>query len=927
MCVCVCVCVCVCWTGTPYGGHYTACIADLLRAGSSGGESDDAASATATATATATTTSTSGPAGPQWYAFNDGNVTAIRPEQVAVQYGSKGRAETAYMLFYRRRALGAVPQPVPPLALQTRIAAENTKLLAERLVHDRLVNEVTLHLFSDQAVQMRAGLLVFTGADRSHNAPPVAPLDRPPADSSSADAKALANGSAVAVTVTLDGRLPLAHLYHAVATALGLNPQGQMSTTLVAAAEDGSSAGDAAAATATAGLRLLEQLQLQVGIMDTSAPDNVALYKLRTGAAKAAATAAVGAPYTIHDSGLKDHDRLLVFAGPLLAGHPPPYTQRNGMRLSINVVLLSTSPFVLPVGIDTDAGSDVGEQDGGGHLYRRTLVFVGEKDVSTVGDLFEFLSTHTGGQTATAFVWHQLKYNKLKDITGFVSAVVPHTLLSIAAGLADGTALVLEPLRPVDATAAGAGAETLAARDLRRQNSSVQLIVLHQCPEHYNPSGGADSDHAQLPIDIGTAFTLGTLKARALALIPEACRRGHADRGFRLRRIVGRDKEGILYTNEGLTVTEAELDENDLRVQLEHGPLPGPTQAEVRVSIKHPVTDKRSELVLLLDLRSTVKEVKSLLLSAADITDFAPTTFCLYRTDAAWDEKGKLFANENMSLEKLGIVTGDCLWLEQGAIPTKGLVNLDIYRYVPHKNSSVGFIREKLLLERGGGGGGDSSSSGSSSSSSGSIGSSSSSSGMSATPTQTVETASTAAPTVVADAPSDGSSVPDTSSATDTPSTTAAAAAVEDGAAEAETSSGVQRIFSIEAQSNDSLLEFKQTLHCQSALAHVPSINHLRVRLFKGHQVGKLVPALAQPLRKQGITSDRSVVVEILPTPDPDLSPHALMLQMYLGLPSLTSAGDVHFSLFPCDLLWDGGASAEHATLTTAVAAQTQVHT
>lgn len=78
-----------------------------------------------------------------------------------------------------------------------------------------------------------------------------------------------------------------------------------------------------------------------------------------------------------------------------------------------------------------------------------------------------------------------------------------------------------------------------------------------------------------------------------------------------------------------------------------------------------------------------------------------------------WDERGKLFSNENMSMEKFNIVTGDCLWIEIGEIPSvivflfiflhflfcpqKGLVNLDFYRYIPHKNSQVDFVRQKLL--------------------------------------------------------------------------------------------------------------------------------------------------------------------------------------------------------------------------------------
>jgi hypothetical protein len=387
--------------------------------------------------------------------------------------------------------------------------------------------------------------------------------------------------------------------------------------------------------------------------------------------------------------------------------------------------------------------------------------------------------------------------------------------------------------------------------------------VIHHCPECYGDDAASSSAASELSLLLSTSTTLAAFKSLIISKLPVACRLHHGARGYRLRRLIGQSKEGALYSLEELTLKGAELDEDELRVQIEHGFLPSPGHGEVRVSVKHPDTQQRTEHVLMLDLRRTVKDTKKVILEAAGL-DSGTTPFCLYRTDVTWDERGKLFANENASLEKLGVTTGDNLWLEQGQIPSKGLVNLDFYLFAAHANSGADFCRQRLLEAHASLRGVDAAAATADAPSSSSA---SAASASAATESKSTPSEATAVAAVVYEAtdssPSSAASVPSSNvetevkSATDSKTSDAAVAAAAAAAAE-----GMHRLFTLEAQQNDNLLDLKQALHSQPQLSHVPSIEHMRLRLFRGHQPGKVVPCNDQPLKKQGLSMNTEYTPE-----------------------------------------------------------------
>lgn len=112
------------------------------------------------------------------------------------------------------------------------------------------------------------------------------------------------------------------------------------------------------------------------------------------------------------------------------------------------------------------------------------------------------------------------------------------------------------------------------------------------------------------------------------------------------------------------------------------------------------------------------------------------------------------------------------------------------------------------------------------------------------------------------------------------------------------------RIVSFEIQQNDTLLDLKNTLHSQPQVAGLTSsIHNLRIRGFKGHLPGKVYGATDQSLKKLGIVSDRSMVFQIMNSPEPFLSSQTMLLQVFLC--KLSSADSAAWSPYPIEVLWD----------------------
>ena len=817
------------------------------------------------------------------------------------------------MLFYRRRSLGP-PAAAPAVAahLQALLDADNQRAAVERAAYETFMNAISVRVYPERALHCRRNQgedsLQLRGSSSSEqqDADGVDPDDR-----------------STHVIVDIDRRAPLADLLAAVHAALSSR------SAIALAADDNASSLVFAPPTANAADVRLVQL-------DASSRSHLAVYKLRSLGDALSADSVV----SIADSGISNGDRLVAYDGQTICGAPPAFSERKGSRLVLHISHLvsnrtdSTAALSHPM---TETSTAVVPDEESARHTAHQLTFVGSKDESTVDDLLAFLSAHTH-LAADAMHISMLRHNSLRVIDLFESPSVSvaskssrkggRRLLVDDMGMADGWTLTVE-------TAAASASESLAHAEMRARMSAVRLTIVHSCDTCTSLADQSQPESQESPAEFSlstrSSTSLAAFKATVVSRLPDACRIQHAALGFRLRRRMGRSKEGVLFHDESLSLAACGLDEDDLFVQIEHGPLPAAHEAELGVSVRDPASQQRREFRLLLDLRRTVRETKVRILREAELPheeDKHVRAYCLHRTDVTWNERGKLFANEAVSLEKLGVGSGDNLWMEEGALPTKGIVNLDVYLHEPHPNSGAAFCRTRLLENRA------------------ALlipGSSEASRG-----------STSVADDTASDACSGGSVVIETAGATPT---AAAGAAAADMAATSATASdcaaaesgvgataagaeyGIHRLFSLEAQSGEPLHELRLALHSNPLLAaRAPSAAHLRVRLFRGHAPGKLVPADDRALNKQGITADRSVIVQVMSTPDDGngvenvsakvktvahphaLSAHAQLLQVYLALPHPSKDGALLYSMFPIEVLWDGGVvCADYESLHAAV--------
>lgn len=107
---------------------------------------------------------------------------------------------------------------------------------------------------------------------------------------------------------------------------------------------------------------------------------------------------------------------------------------------------------------------------------------------------------------------------------------------------------------------------------------------------------------------ISSGSTIAQLKLAALNKLPDCCKINHANKGFRLRRVIGQNKLGNLYLDESRTLASVDLEENDILIKLEHGCIPNSDQIEVAVSLKLS-EEFHSDHCIILNLDATIKEM------------------------------------------------------------------------------------------------------------------------------------------------------------------------------------------------------------------------------------------------------------------------------------------------------------------------------
>jgi hypothetical protein len=376
---------------------------------------------------------------------------------------------------------------------------------------------------------------------------------------------------------------------------------------------------------------------------------------------------------------------------------------------------------------------------------------------------------------------------------------------------------------------------------------------------------------------------------------------------FRLRKVVGMEKAGTLLLDESASLSKADLAEDDMRVRAEIGPLPDPqTHVDVLVTLLANVSvggggngsdasaeQPKQALAKLVDRAPfvaeqswTIKQTKTVLLNHFGLSHRNESAFCLYRGHATYDEHAKPFTAEFMSLSAMQLEQSTWLWLEEGEVPTSGMIQLDIVQVMTNnktaKNDPSSAVEASPIAAD-------------AAAASASAADPLSDANLSAADWRAMQ--QPLSPYVAVAPPSLEVPAP----VSDTPDVSAASSSAAGSSASSSSVSLVLvaprptvhlcPLFTLPFSSNDTLLELKQALHSypDSPLTAAKSAAHLRIRLSnRGDGLGKWINADDKTLKKQTISADKRLLVQVLPEerPERNLSAGALLLKMCTAVPA-----------------------------------------
>ena len=826
--------------GSAHSGHYFAYIRDVLNDGAA-----------------------------VWYKCNDSNIAPMDEQLIASQYG--GKKESAYMLMYRHRTPQSVaPQPpAVPDELQEAAVEYNERLEEERRAWDEFRNAIKVSVWLDRAVELRGGLLVEKerdernedelgkdkrGAKESNKQTKggKAGKDKQAAQAGQTEEKSAkqrkqeeeearkedqrkARELAVAedeqqrqeedrkgkYSFVFDQRLTVEEMYEKVRQRLRWQHEkegGQLRLNRAERVEENRD---------ETGKRLEASIP-HTGIQlrdDERQPQDDDDQPIATQQAK-----------TLNESGLRHGDVLLAWNGHTLCQQPYFTGVKRPKRLRLSVRFIRTAvddvrEFACYVGVDATLSE---------------LVSVVRRKAGCDDDVQLYVMTKRA-LTAVDMTLMPIKLSEL-DIT-------------------EHFPIVVEPIT------SSFPSSSLAHTYFLSQSSRVKLVVRDlisppgshaNLPSHLTTS--AQSSKPLPPTDfilfLDKSTTLATLRQLLLSqLPPNFPPPAHS----RLRRMTGNDRVGGVLVDERLTLSAAELDDDDVMVRLEEGRLPLEGK-ELDLVVSFILEDgiavgggsDEGETVLdqqpmMFERRWTIKQCKRHILDSCAMPR-KETDFLLYRGDAAGVSKDKLLANEYITLDKLNLHHGDTLFLHVGELPIQGKVTLDVFMYTPSllyatKPASQSLRQllhrleygEEAKEEEGG-----------------------------------VELP--ALPAVVTVPIEDGS-----------PASTADIST---------RSSLLAHLVTMDFSSAATLADLKQALYSIAPLSSLPSPAHIRIRtLTKSDELHALLADDNATLKRQGVGNDKRLAVQMLPREEKDVVSSALLLRTTLVVPkqSVTDAkvGDV----------------------------------
>ena len=769
-----------------------------------------------------------------WWKCNDNLIAPMDVGLIASQYG--GKKESAYMLMYRKRTLTGQHPPLPavPAALVRAANEYNAQLDLDRAQYDEFRHAVRLVVWLEKAILLKGDRIVERERDQILVAPPAAAAAAQE-KKSTASARGKANPNQG--KAGKGGR------------AKEKSAKQQRQEEEHAMEEDQRRARELIVAEADDARRDEERRGKFTFVVDERLPID-AFYslvkdRLRWGDADRDGDLRLNRAERAEDESEEEGRRL---EGSL------PY---HGMRERDEERIPSDHLHLEPDAPIRQSLADVGVRHGdvllawnGRSLHGHPL-FTGIKRPKRQRFSVRWVRDDT--EDVVEFVCYLPAEATVRDMVELVRrrvgsdgvlhlflltkrALTPIDLSSTHVRLADvdvtdNCVLVLEltPHSPSSSPSSFSPC-TRAMAYFHSQSSRVKLIVQDRLSSASAPS-------EDLTLRVEKSVTLSQLKRDLLQLHP-----GVAEGHCRLRKINGTDRIGAVLDHEAITLLEAELDDDDVMVRLECGELPRSDQLDLVVSFIDDGVDAHVTVLeqqpLLFEKRWTVKQMKQHVLEAA--RDRRPESgFLLYRGNAAGVEKDKLLANEFVTLDRLHLNHGDTLFLHVGELPMHGKVTLDVFLYTPSLfHADVPSLPQLLHKYEHG-------------------------------EEQKEREDESAVLMASSDAP------------LESPASTLDMAT---------RSSLLSFLLTLPFSSAASLLDLKTAIHSLSSLSSLPSPSHLRVRaLNKADELHSLLTDDALPLKRQGVSTDRRLAVQVLGAPEANVLPSALLLRLVLVVPHKTS--------------------------------------
>lgn len=205
--------------------------------------------------------------------------------------------------------------------------------------------------------------------------------------------------------------------------------------------------------------------------------------------------------------------------------------------------------------------------------------------------------------------------------------------------------------------------KTFAALHLRAVEEKMDVWVTNNCDDH------AVTD----AVSCNLAMTVWDLKQAIIAKIGSLNERMPT----RLRRALAGGGEGELFPDEGATLKRAGV-EAHIRVIIEYGEPPDAASITIKFTWGTPTGQRLLEEMrsLCVDKGATLGEVKKKIMHELQL-DGAGAQYRLRKSDF-WSHQREIFDDEEKTLKQLGFNDCDCVWLEEGGLPPKGTMELQV---------------------------------------------------------------------------------------------------------------------------------------------------------------------------------------------------------------------------------------------------------